>query len=280
MTRELAGDETERAPERGLRSATCEECGAGFLVEAESPGPRECARCFDRRLHGLERPFLDNYARFGARAHRTVAEALLRQLVLADPDDRKIMGMRIVEEYLDTASALLGLYTALRGRAQAPVLQTFLEYRLDGPSVRAFSRQVRGRLPEHVLAELGLPTPEHVEAQRASLPQQEYRELTRAVRAVTVGLQRAANAEQTALLRLADGLRAPSTLTNRLDWLPDRAMSPNQVALLVLERQRRRLTTHALSIDEQQLQVFIDAIDKLTQASRDLIWLYLREREG
>ena len=56
-------------------------------------------------------------------------------------------------------------------------------------------------------------------------------------------------------------------------------MNPDQVALLVLESKQRLLLTHALSIHESQLQLFVDAIDKITGATRDLIWLSLHMRE-
>ena len=41
----------------------------------------------------------------------------------------------------------------------------------------------------------------------------------------------------------------------------------------------RVILTHALAIHEPQLEVFIDAIDKITAAARDLIWLYLHVQD-
>ena len=94
------------------------------------------------------------------------------------------------------------------------------------------------------------------------------------------GLQRATKAEQEAVLLLADGLERSSTLTNTLEWLPDRSMNPDQVALMVLEEKRHRIATHALTIDEKQIEQFALAVGAISQASRDLIWLYSRLRGG
>ena len=249
-----------------------------FNAEADDHALAE--RQFVNYLRALEAPFLANYAHFGARSHRVVAEALFRELVLAEPDDRKIMGMRIVEEYLNAAGDLIGLFTALRRREEAPVIETFMAYRLDTESVLAFNAQIAGRLPEHVLRDLGLPAQEDVEASRDRLPPKDYQQLLAAVRSVSSGLQRATRADQSALLLLADGLRESTRLTNTLDWLPDRALNRDQVALMILARKRRSFLTHALSINERQIEQFVLAAGALTQASRDLIWLYLHMQDA
>jgi hypothetical protein len=234
-------------------------------------------RCY---LDGLEGPFLENFARFGATSSRVVSEALFRELVLAPPDHRKILGMRIVEEYLDAVGGLMALYTALRNRATIPVLTTFMAHRLTAESAAAFNRSILGRPPDYVLRDLGLPTRADVAAAREGVSKRDYRQLSAALTAVTSGLQRATKAEQGALLLLADGLEKSSMLTNSLDWLPDRSMPPNQVALMVLEERRHRIATHFITIDERQLEQFVLAVGTISQACRDLIWLYLRLRDG
>ena len=216
---------------------------------------------------------MEQYARFGAKAHRAVAEALFRGLVLADADDRKVIGVRIVEEYLNAAAELMGLHAALRQRSQQPIVETFLNFRLTPEGVRDFQAAVAGRDSEELLADLGLPTRGAVEAVRGEVPWSQYRQFRAAVEAVVTGLTRVQRVEQGAVLALADGMRESRTLTHTIDWIPGRHMNPDQVALLVLEHRRRMLLTHALAIHETQLEVFIDAIDKITNAARDLIWL-------
>ena len=227
----------------------------------------------------MEAPFLENYAQFGAKAHRTVAEALFRSLALADPDDRKVMGMRIVEEYLGASAELIGLYLALRRHDGRPVVESFLDFRLDASSFADYRRLVAGRDAESLMRELRLPTLADVEAARSDVPRRQHKQFTAAVRSVPAGLERVLRVEQGALLRLADGLTQSKALAHSLAWMPDRTMDANQVALLVLDRQRRRLGTFALTIHEPQLEIFINAIDGITTAARDLIWLYLHMRE-
>jgi hypothetical protein len=114
-----------------------------------------------------------------------------------------------------------------------------------------------------------------VESARSEIRQQDYKQMRAAVTSVPRGIERVRKVEAGALLHLNDGLRHSKTLAHQLDWMPDRSMPPNQVALLVLEHRSRRLLTHQLSIDEPQLEAFIGAIDQITQSARDLIWLYL-----
>ncbi len=259
--------------------ATCEDCGDQFDLAHSDPRTRVCAPCWDRSLEAIEIAFLDNYAKFGAKAHRTVAEALFRSQALADPDDRKVIGMRIVEEYLNAAQELMALYVALRRRHEQPLLTTFTNFELSAPSVAAFRILTAGRSADELLRDLRLPTLSDVDAARGDIPRREWRQFAGAVLAISNGIERVQKVDQGVLLELADGLKQSSALTHKLEWLPDRSMNPDQVALVVLNQRRRVLLTHALAIHEPQLEVFIDAIDKITAAARDLIWLYLHVRD-
>ena len=259
--------------------ANCEECGDEFDLTASDPRTRVCAPCWDRSLDAIETAFLDNYAKFGAKAHRTVAEALFRSQALADPDDRKVIGMRIVEEYLNAAQDLMALYVALRRRHEQPLLTTFTNFELNAPSVAAFRILTSGRSADDLLRDLQLPTLADVDAARGEIPRKDWRQFAGAVLTISNGIERVQKVDQGVLLELADGLKQSSALTHKMDWLPDRAMNPDQVALVVLNQRRRVLLTHALAIHEPQLEVFIDAIDKVTAAARDLIWLYLHVRD-
>ncbi len=259
--------------------ANCEECGDEFDLTNTDPRARVCAPCWDRSLEAIETAFLDNYAKFGAKAHRTVAEALFRSQALADPDDRKVIGMRIVEEYLNAAQDLMALYLALRRRHEQPLLTTFTNFELNAASVSAFRILTTGRTSDELLRDLQLPTLADVDAARGEIPRKDWRQFAGAVLAISNGIERVQKVDQGVLLELADGLKQSSALTHKLDWLPDKRMNPDQVALIVLNQRRRVLMTHALAIHEPQLEVFIDAIDKITSAARDLIWLYLHVRD-
>ncbi len=264
---------------RDVSIASCEDCGHEFDLANADPRARVCAPCWDRSLDAIEMAFLDNYAKFGAKAHRTVAEALFRSQALADPDDRKVIGMRIVEEYLNAAQDLMALYVALRRRHEQPLLTTFTNFDLTAPSVAAFRILTAGRTADELLRDLQLPTLADVDAARGDIPRKDWRQFAGAVLAISNGIERVQKVDQGVLLELADGLKQSSALTHKLDWLPDRGMNPNQVALIVLNQRRRVMMTHTLAIHEPKLEVFIDAIDKITAAARDLIWLYLHVRD-
>ena len=286
MTRRQPSEPYPREPYRvetdrrhDLSIAECEGCGEEFDLASSDPRTRVCAPCWDRSLDAIEIAFLDNYAKFGAKAHRTVAEALFRSQALADPDDRKVIGMRIVEEYLNAAQDLMALYVAMRRRGEQPLLTTFTNFELNEPSVAAFRILTTGLGDDELLRDLQLPTLADVEAARGEIPRKDWRQFAGAVTAVANGISRVQKVDQGVLLELADGLRQSSAITHKMDWLPDRAMNPDQVALVVLNQRRRVLMTHALAIHEPQLEVFIDAIDKITAAARDLIWLYLHVRD-
>lgn len=286
MSRQQPSEPYPRQPYRAdadgrhdIAIANCEECGGEFDLTVSDPRTQVCAPCWDRSLEAIETAFLDNYAKFGAKAHRTVAEALFRSQALADPDDRKVIGMRIVEEYLNAAQELMALYVALRRRHEQPLLTTFTNFELSAPSVAAFRILTAGRNADDLLRDLQLPTLADVESARGEIPRQDWRQFAGAVLTITNGIERVQKVDQGVLLELADGLKQSSAVTHKMDWLPDRAMNPDQVALVVLNQRRRVLLTHALAIHEPQLEVFIDAIDKITAAARDLIWLYLHVRD-
>ena len=264
-------------PRGGAVLAACEECGAAF--EAADGGARVCAPCFDRSLEALEAGFLESYAKFGAKGHRTVAEALFRSQALADPDDRKLIGMRIVEEYLGAAQELMALYVALRRRRQVPLIRTFLDFELTAASVGAFRALTLGRAPDELMRDLGLPILSDVQAARGEIPRRDWRQFAAATASVAHGIERVQKLDQGVLLELADGLKSSSALAHKLDWLPERRLNPDQVALVVVNSRRRVVLSHALSIHEPQLEVFVDAIDKITTATRDAIWLYLHMRD-
>ena len=118
-----------------------------------------------------------------------------------------------------------------------------------------------------------------LESARGEIPRQDWRQFAGAVTTIANGIGRVQKVDQGVLLELADGLKQSTAITHKMDWLPERSMNPDQVALVVLNQRRRVLLTHALAIHEPQLEVFIDAIDKITAAARDLIWLYLHVRD-
>ena len=70
-----------------------------------------------------------------------VAETCLRGLVTESPEHRKILAMSIFEQYVSAMNDLAGLFTAFRNRSTAPILKSFLEFRLDAATTPASSRR-------------------------------------------------------------------------------------------------------------------------------------------
>src|SRR5262245_43303556 len=100
----------------------CSACGAPVPAEPSGRAVR-CTACFETYLRGVDAAFLDNLSRFGIRARQVVAETCLRALVLANVEDRKLLGMAVYEQFVLAASDLIGLHRALRRRREQPISQ-------------------------------------------------------------------------------------------------------------------------------------------------------------
>ena len=114
---------------------------SGTLIRGSSASTR-CPACFDNYLRSLDVGFLDSYRRFGCRSRLVVAETCLRGLVVESPDHRKALAKTIFEQYLLSLTDLVGLFAAFGRRQTAPIVKTFLEFRLDAASVAEFYRGV------------------------------------------------------------------------------------------------------------------------------------------
>jgi hypothetical protein len=88
--------------------ARCVACGAP-LAGHDGRAVR-CAACFETYLRGVDAGFLDNLSRFGIRGRQVVAETCLRALVLANADDRKLLGMQIYQQFVQSASDFIALH--------------------------------------------------------------------------------------------------------------------------------------------------------------------------
>jgi len=139
---------------------TCRECGEPISFHAGETRPARCEQCFDDFLRARDVEFLSSYAELGVTSRRTIAETCFRALAMDNPPHRKVLAMNIMEQYVHTASDLIGLYAAIKQRGREPVMRAFLEFKLDHASAIGFFREIASTPAPEMLASLGLPNPE------------------------------------------------------------------------------------------------------------------------
>ncbi len=261
-----------------ILQAVCTVCGQP-VPDVDGARAVRCDACFDAYLRSIDAAFLEHYAEFGARSRQVVAEACLRALVLANAGDRKLLGVTVYEQFVQAASALIGVATALRGRRAAPISRAILDFRLDqGSTERFFAEVARTGGPE-LLAALGLPTAEQV---RPGLPPRIERDVKKALHEAVADLARLRDFRalgERALALAADHFRGGVALMSRTEWLAGREISPAQVASVALDAHRGRLDIAALRVDEERLAQVVDAIDVMTRLTRNLVYAFVQVHE-
>jgi hypothetical protein len=257
----------------------CSDCGVA--LEYHSHGTR-CPACFDGYLHGLDAGFLESYRRFGCRGRLVVAETCLRGLVVDSPDHRKILAMTIFEQYVGAMHDLAGLYGALRNRHQAPVLRSFLEFRLDAAGATSFFESVQALSNLEICEALDLPMPYEVADRCSHLDADEAYQLQISLHHLLQDLRKATDQGEAAAMALAQfaGSAANAVIASDAAWLDQREeLSPDQVALLVLDSRRRVVHVQGLTADENAMGQVVDAIDTVTRAASNLIYAYLQSHD-
>ena len=263
-----------------LASDLCSDCGAAVELHT---GESRCPACFDRYLFGLDAGFLESYRRFGCRSHLVVAETCLRGLVLDTLEHRKVLAMTIFEQYIGAMSDLAGLFLALRNRHAAPILRSFLEFRLDAAGAAVFFDGVRSLSDADLCRALDLPLPGEVAGRCPHLGREDAYSLAVAVHHVVQDLRRATERGDAAALALAQlaGQAGSVVLAADARWLdgagPD--LTPDQVALFALDARRRALHVQGLTADEGAMGRVVDAIDTATRAASNLIYAYLQTND-
>ena len=262
-------------PDRAL-DLTCRECGRALPLGVDGERALRCAACFDSYLRAIDEDFLQSYAKLGVASRRTVAETCLRGLVLESPPARKILAMAIVEQFLLASADLIGLVQAVRERAQRPIVQSFLSFRLDAGASSAFFSELELGDSE-LLDAVGLPSPELVATRYPALPSARARDLAGALRSLLRDLRTTAQRSSSAFLlsELAGQVGSGAAITDQPSWLTEGAMRPDQVASLVLDERLRQLVLQTVPVDEHQLGEVVDAIDCMTRAASNLIYAYL-----
>lgn len=254
----------------------CEDCGLPAIEGEESS---RCPACFERHLYSVDVGFLDSFRKFGARSRLVVAETCLRGLVLASPEHRKILAMQIFEQYVLAMSDLAGLFTALMNRRDAPVMKTFMEFRLNETNAIEFFEAVQAVSDVELCRALDLPLPNEVAAACPHLKEDDAYQLAVSIYHLAQDLRKATDQGGAGALALvqAAGHIGGAVIAPDTSWLDGaRSLSPDQVAMLVLDGRRRSIHVRGLSADEDVMAKVIDALDTVTRASSNLIYSYLQ----
>jgi hypothetical protein len=255
----------------------CSDCGTS--IEPHT-GDARCPACFDKYLYDIDVGFLDSYRRFGARSRLIVAETCLRGLALESPEHRKVLAMTIFEQYVLAMSDLAGLFLAFRHREEAPIVKTFLEFKLDHASSLAFFDAVRSVNDAELCAALDMPLPAHVHALCPHLSRDDAYSVSVAIHHLTQDLRKVTDQGESGALALAQmaGQIGGAVIASDASFLNGAAsnLTPDQVAMLVLDSRRRNLYVQGLTADETAMGQVVDAIDSATRAASNLVFAYLQ----
>ena len=262
-----------------VASDLCADCGTSVEPHA---GDLRCPACFERHLYEIDAGFLESYRKFGCRARLVVAETCLRGLVVASPDHRKVLAMTVLEQYVQAMNDLAGLFSAFIRRNEQPIIQSFMEYRLDTQSATAFFETVRSMSDVELCTALGLPLPQEVAWSYPSMEQRDKRQLSIAVYQLVQELRKATEQGDIAALALAQMAGTTgAVLASDAKWLNGAAsgLTPDQVAMVVMDKQRRTLYVQGLTADENAMGRVVDATDTVTRAASNLIYAYLQAHD-
>jgi hypothetical protein len=259
--------------------AYCHDCGGELALEPYGERALRCQECFADYLRGIDLEFLESYGQLGVTSRRVVAETCLRGLVLEMPPARKVLAMAIMEQFFLASGDLIGLTHALRERQRAPIVRTFLSFRLDADTSEAFFAELQSA-DDDLLETFGLPPPELAARRYPALGPKDARELSLALTALVRDLRSTGERASSALLLsdLASSVRAGPALAATSSWLQNGSgagLRGDQVASLVLDERRRQLVVQAVSVDEDRLGAVVDSIDCMTRAASNLIYSYL-----
>jgi hypothetical protein len=123
-------------PEGHALEQTCRDCGRPLSFHAGDAHAVRCRDCFDGFLLAKDVEFLESYAQLGVTSRRIVAETCLRALVMESPPHRKVLALQIVEQYVQAAGDMIGLYYALKQRGREPVMRVMLDFKLSNATRR------------------------------------------------------------------------------------------------------------------------------------------------
>lgn len=253
----------------------CRDCGRPLSFHVTETAPARCASCFDAFMQVRDADFLASYAELGVTSRRIVAETMLRALVMETPPVRKVLAMQIMEQYVQAAGDLMGLYNALKQRGQQPVMRAFLQFRFDRAAAMAFAQEMANTPPTEIMASLGLPMPDEIAHRCPSLSKGDVRDLRLAMTQMLGDMKRIGDIGEGPMLALAQAAsaqRSGAALTKQSAWLDNVGLRPDQVAAIAIDDRRRTISVNAIAVDEKRLVTVVSMIGAMTHVASTLIY--------
>ena len=261
---------------------TCRDCGKPLSFHAGETRAVRCAECYDGFLAARDIDFLESYSQLGVTSRRIVAETCLRALVMESPPVRKVLAMQILEQYVQEAGDMIGLYYALKQRAgsgpQQPLMRAMLDFRLERETAMTFFQEVATTPPDEVLRSLGLPMPAQLKMKYPKLSKSDERDLRLQMQQMLGDVKRIGDMGEGVMLALAQASgerRGGAAITKQSTWLDNTGLRPDQVAAISLDEGRRTVNIAAISVDEKRLENIVSAIGAMTHISSTLIYATL-----
>jgi hypothetical protein len=259
--------------------AICRDCGRPLSFHEGEPSKAvRCAECFDSFLAVRDIAFLESYAELGVTSRRIVAETCLRALVMESPPVRKVLAMQILEQYVQSAGDMIGLYYALKQRGKQPVMRAMLDFKLDRETAMAFFQEVAMTPPDELLRTLGLPMPSQLATKYPKLSRSDERDLRLQMQQMLGDVKRISDMGEGIMLALGQASgerRGGAAITKQSHWLDNIGLRADQVAAISLDENRRTVNIAAITVDEARLQNIISAIGAMTHISNTLIYATL-----
>lgn len=262
--------------ERAIEQS-CRECGRPLSFHDGRHAVR-CESCFTSFLAIRDRDFLSSYAELGVRSRRIIAETALRAIATESPPHRKVLAMHIMEQYVQAAGDLIGLWLALKQRGKTPVMRAFLEFELDRNAALAFFQEVATTPGPELLQAIGVPTPEQASVRYPGLAKRDMKDFKRVVMQLLYDLEYTVQPGESAALALAQMAaegRAGAALVNQSAWLDSVGLKAHQVASMAIDAKRRTINITAIPVDEKRLQQVLTQINAMTRASENLVYAVL-----
>ena len=265
-------------PDNRSLESTCRDCRKPLSFHAGDTHAVRCQECFDGFLIARDTDFLESYGQLGVTSRRIVAETCLRALVLESPPHRKVLAMQILEQYVQAAGDMIGLYYALKQRGREPLMRVMLDFKLDRATAMTFFQEIATTPQDEVLRAVGLPMPEQIAAICPSLSKSDVRDLKNNMVQMLGDVKRIGDMGEGVMVALAQAAgerRGGAAITKQSHWLDDVGLRPHQVASISIDEARRTVNVAAISVDEKRLQNIISAIGAMTHVSSTLIYATL-----
>jgi hypothetical protein len=146
-----------------------------------------------------------------------------------------------------------------------------------------FFDAVRSVNQAQLCAALDLPLPAQVEAMCPHLTKDDAYSVSVAIHHLDLDLRKVTDHGDSGALALAQmaGQIGGAVIASDAGWLNGAApnLTPDQVAMLVLDSKRRNLYVQGLTADENAMAQVVDTIDAATRASSNLVFAYLQTHD-